>query len=56
VTISPQLQLAAEWHTDDVLNGSTAQTHADAAGFKGTRARWFCQDRAFLPISHRTRD
>ena len=46
VTISPQLQLAAQWHTDDVLNnreldadigsdGSTPQARADAAGFKG---------------------
>jgi uncharacterized protein YkwD len=46
VTINPQLQLAAEWHANDVLNnraldgdigsdGSTTQTRADAAGFKG---------------------
>ena len=46
VTISPQLQLAAEWHANDVLNnraldgdigsdGSTAQDRANAAGFKG---------------------
>ncbi|WP_123025131.1 CAP domain-containing protein [Mycolicibacterium stellerae] len=46
VTINPQLQLAAEWHTNDVLNnraldgdvgsdGSTPQTRADAAGYKG---------------------
>jgi uncharacterized protein YkwD len=50
VTISPQLQLAAEWHTDDVLNnrtldgdigsdGSTPQARADAAGFRGTVAQ-----------------
>jgi uncharacterized protein YkwD len=49
VTISPQLQLAAQWHTDDVLNnreldadigsdGSTPQSRADAAGFTGTVA------------------
>ena len=50
VTISPQLQLAAQWHTDDVLNnrtldgdigsdGSTPQARADAAGFRGTVAQ-----------------
>ena len=50
VTISPQLQLAAEWHTDDVLNNrtldgdigsddSTPQARADAAGFRGTVAQ-----------------
>jgi hypothetical protein len=44
--INPQLRLAAQWHTDDVLNnreldgdigsdGSTAQDRANAAGFKG---------------------
>ena len=49
VTISPQLQLAAEWHANDVLNnraldgdigsdGSTAQSRANAAGFVGTVA------------------
>ena len=49
VTISPQLQLAAEWHANDVLNnraldgdigsdGSTAQGRANAAGFVGTVA------------------
>jgi uncharacterized protein YkwD len=49
VTISPQLQLAAEWHANDVLNnraldgdigsdGSTPQSRADAAGFKGAVA------------------
>jgi uncharacterized protein YkwD len=49
VTISPQLQLAAEWHANDVLNnraldsdigsdGSTAQDRANAAGFKGVVA------------------
>lgn len=43
---NPQLQLAAEWHANDVLNnraldgdlgsdGSTPQSRADAAGFKG---------------------
>jgi uncharacterized protein YkwD len=46
VKINPQLQLAAQWHTDDVLNnrnldgdtgsdGSTAQSRAQAAGFRG---------------------
>jgi uncharacterized protein YkwD len=46
VKINPALQLAAQWHTDDVLNnrsldgdigsdGSTPQTRADAAGYKG---------------------
>jgi len=49
VTISPQLQLAAEWHANDVLNnrsldgdigsdGSTAQDRANAAGFRGVVA------------------
>ena len=49
VTISPQLQLAAEWHANDVLNdrsldgdigsdGSTVQDRASAAGFKGVVA------------------
>jgi uncharacterized protein YkwD len=47
--INPQLRLAAQWHTNDVLNnraldgdigsdGSTPQSRADAAGFKGTVA------------------
>jgi uncharacterized protein YkwD len=47
VKIDPKLQLAAEWHTDDVLgnrdidgdigsDGSTPQTRAAAAGFRGT--------------------
>jgi uncharacterized protein YkwD len=46
VKLNPQLQLAAEWHTRDVLNnrnldgdigsdGSTAQSRADAAGYRG---------------------
>jgi uncharacterized protein YkwD len=46
VRISPQLRLAAQWHTDDVLNnrdldgdtgsdGSTPQARAQAAGFRG---------------------
>jgi uncharacterized protein YkwD len=46
VKINPQLQLAAEWHTTDVLNnrsldgdigsdGSTAQSRAEAAGYRG---------------------
>jgi uncharacterized protein YkwD len=49
VKINPQLRLAAQWHTDDVLNnrnldgdiGSdawTAQDRAAAAGFHGTVA------------------
>ena len=47
--INPKLQLAAEWHTNDVLNnraldgdigsdGSTPQTRAKAAGFRGVVA------------------
>jgi uncharacterized protein YkwD len=50
VAISPQLQLAAEGHANDVLNnraldgdigsdGSTPQTRADAAGFTGAVAQ-----------------
>jgi uncharacterized protein YkwD len=46
LNVSPQLQLAAEWHTNDVLNnrnlngdigsdGSTPQDRARAAGFNG---------------------
>jgi uncharacterized protein YkwD len=46
VRINPALRLAAEWHTDDMLNnraldgdvgsdGSTPQSRADAAGYKG---------------------
>ncbi|WP_084269219.1 CAP domain-containing protein [Mycobacterium avium] len=46
VKINPQLQLAAQWHTLDVLNnrnldgdigsdGSTAQSRANAAGYQG---------------------
>ena len=46
---NPQLQLAAEWHANDVLNnraldgdigsdGSTPQSRANAAGFVGTVA------------------
>jgi hypothetical protein len=49
IKINPQLQLAAEWHTNDVLNnralngdigsdGSTAQDRANAAGFRGVVA------------------
>jgi uncharacterized protein YkwD len=44
--INPQLQLAAQWHADDVLNnrdldgdigsdGSTTQDRANAAGYQG---------------------
>jgi uncharacterized protein YkwD len=47
--VNPQLQLAAQWHTDDVLNnrnlgadigsdGSTTQDRALAAGFHGSVA------------------
>ncbi|HJT92962.1 MAG TPA: CAP domain-containing protein [Mycobacterium sp.] len=47
--INPQLRLAAQWHTNDVLNnraldgdigsdGSTPQDRAAAAGFSGTVA------------------
>ena len=50
VTISPQLQLAAEWHANDVLanhaldadigsDGSTPQGRAQAAGFNGASRR-----------------
>jgi uncharacterized protein YkwD len=46
LTVSPQLRLAAQWHTDDVLNdrslagdvgsdGSTPQDRARAAGYPG---------------------
>lgn len=46
VKVNPQLRLAAQWHTDDVLNnrsldadigsdGSTPQGRAQAAGFHG---------------------
>jgi hypothetical protein len=49
IQINPQLQLAAQWHTDDVLNerdldgdagsdGSSAQDRANAAGYHGTVA------------------
>jgi len=49
VKINPQLQLAAQRHTDDVLNnrnldgdigsdGSTAQSRGEAAGYRGTVA------------------
>ena len=46
VRVNPQLQLAAQWHADDVLNnrgldadigsdGSTTQDRANAAGYRG---------------------
>lgn len=49
IKINPQLQLAAQWHTNDVLHnralsgdigsdGSTAQDRANRAGFVGTVA------------------
>jgi uncharacterized protein YkwD len=48
ITINPQLQLAAEWHTNDVLNnralsgdigsdGSTPQDRASNAGYRGKK-------------------
>jgi uncharacterized protein YkwD len=48
--LNPQLQLAAQWHTDDVLNnrnldgdvgsdGTSAQDRANAAGFRGKVAQ-----------------
>ena len=47
IHVNPQLRLAAEWHTRDVLNnrnldgdtgsdGSTAQSRAATAGYRGT--------------------
>ncbi len=47
---NPQLRLAAQWHTNDVLNnrnldgdigsdGSTTQDRANAAGFRGAAAQ-----------------
>ena len=49
VKVSPQLRLAAQWHTDDVLNnrsldgdigsdGTTVQDRANAAGYNGAVA------------------
>ena len=49
IKINPKLQLAAQWHTDDVLNdraldgdigsdGSTVQARAAAAGYRGVVA------------------
>jgi uncharacterized protein YkwD len=49
VTVDPQLQLAAQWHTNDVLNnraldgnvgsdGSSVQDRANAAGYRGAVA------------------
>jgi uncharacterized protein YkwD len=49
VTINPQLRLAAQWHTNDVLNnraldgdigsdGSTLQDRVTAAGYRGVVA------------------
>jgi hypothetical protein len=49
VNSNPQLQLAAQWHTDDLLHnrnldaeigsdGSTVQSRANAAGYRGTVA------------------
>ncbi|UXA11500.1 CAP domain-containing protein [Mycobacterium sp. SMC-8] len=50
VRINPQLQLAAQWHANDVLrnralggdlgsDGSTPQTRAEAAGYRGKTAQ-----------------
>ena len=50
IRVEPKLQLAAEWHANDVLNnraldgdlgsdGSTPQSRADAAGFRGRVAQ-----------------
>nr|WP_325096764.1 CAP domain-containing protein [Mycolicibacterium vinylchloridicum] len=50
LTINPRLQLAAQWHTIDVLNnrsldadigsdGSSPQDRASAAGFRGKAAQ-----------------
>ena len=49
IQINPQLQLAAQWHTEDVLtnraldgdigsDGSSAQDRANAAGYRGVAA------------------
>lgn len=49
ITVDPRLRLAAEWHTNDVLtnraldgdtgsDGSTVQSRAAAAGFRGVTA------------------
>lgn len=49
IKVNPQLRLAAQWHTNDVLtnraltgdlgsDGSTAQSRAEAAGFRGIAA------------------
>ncbi|QVI27230.1 CAP domain-containing protein [Mycolicibacterium neoaurum] len=49
VTVSPQLRLAAQWHTNDVINnralsgdigsdGRSAQDRANAAGYRGVVA------------------
>lgn len=50
IRVEPKLQLAAEWHANDVLNnraldgdlgsdGSTPQSRAEAAGFRGRVAQ-----------------
>ena len=50
IRMDPALTLAAQWHTDDVMNnraldgdigsdGSTAQSRAEAAGFRGRVAQ-----------------
>lgn len=57
IGINQQLQLAAQWHTEDVLNnpaldgdigsdGSTAQQRANAAGFRGQVAETVAIDPA----------
>ena len=57
IRIDPKLRLAAEWHTNDVLNnsnldgdigsdGSTPQTRAEAAGFRlGVPGGGLCRGR-----------
>lgn len=58
IKINPQLQLAAEWQTNDVLNnraldgdlgsdGSTPQSRAEAAGFRGRVAQTVAINQSF---------
>jgi uncharacterized protein YkwD len=65
VTISPQLQLAAQWHANDVLNnraldadigsdGSTVQDRANAAGFKGAVAETVAINRHWRSTASRS--
>ena len=59
---NPALTLAAEWHTNDVLNnraldgdigsdGSTAQSRAEAAGFRGRVFQTVAINPALEPIN-----